>query len=668
MQPAVGTHQARQRIGVGRLQLRELAVLEDHGHHRVLRLQLLEDGGIGRSGGLRALRRWQAQLVEQDLLQLARRTDVELVPDRFEDPRLEPGELLRELLGHGPQRVAVDEHAGHLHPGQDRKQRHLDLTEQSSQTDLVELGQERRSSQQSRERLGGGPPSDRKLLRPRLRGHGSIGQGRLEAVRGKVVDRLGPQRWIEEVAGDQRVAVLPRHLVPALQQLGMQRLQVVTDERAVVAGEPARQWVIATGSQVPGRAVRPGQGDAEQRALDESAAPCGPADADVVTVRRQPGLHLEPVRVVDDDPRVDVLDRPLRVRSRVREAGRAPSPLVHDRRLTGLHHLCRWPRSPKEVEGQLHAAVVVALVGHRRPADGRRQAIDERSELQLAEPLGQGPPVVATRPSRLKVERQRQVGHDPAHLPRGERVVPVLRQPLAELALHLVQALVDGVERPELLEQGNRGLLAHARHAGEVVRGVPLERLVVEHLVRPQPVALRHPVRVVHHRGGDAHPGREQAHVVVHQLQPVEVPRHHDRVDARGRRVLDEGADDVVRLVALGLDDRHAHPGHHLAHDRELAAQVVRHRRPAGLVVGIGDEPEVRPTEIEGDDRVIGLQVRHAAEHDLEESEGSVDQRSVRGRQWRKGEIAAIDEARTVDEHQDRTTIRHGGSLDRSDR
>ena len=139
VQAALRIHQARQRVDVGRLQLRDLPVLEDEADHLVLVAQLLQDRCIGRAAGPRALRRRQRELVEQDRLELARRADVELVPDQRVDPGLEVGERRAELLAHGGERLEVDLDAGLLHPRQHREERHLDLVEQLRQAALLEL-------------------------------------------------------------------------------------------------------------------------------------------------------------------------------------------------------------------------------------------------------------------------------------------------------------------------------------------------------------------------------------------------------------------------------------------------------------------------------------------------------------------------------------------------
>ena len=87
--------------------------------------------------------------------------------------------------------------------------------------------------------------------------------------------------------------------------------------------------------------------------------------------------------------------------------------------------------------------------------------------------------------------------------------------------------------------------------------------------------------------------------MVVHELEPIEVARHDHRVDTRGGGLLRERADDVIGLVARELANRDVHHRRDLADDRELRAQVVRHARPAALVVGIRVEPKLRLPDVE---------------------------------------------------------------------
>ena len=72
--------QLRQRINIGRLELRELAVLEDQTDDRVLLAQRLQRVGVGGVASFCALADRQAQVLEQHLRELLRRAQVELLP------------------------------------------------------------------------------------------------------------------------------------------------------------------------------------------------------------------------------------------------------------------------------------------------------------------------------------------------------------------------------------------------------------------------------------------------------------------------------------------------------------------------------------------------------------------------------------------------------------
>ncbi len=480
-----------------------------------------------------------------------------------------------------------------------------------------------------------------------------IRQRRPEARGRHVVDRLRPERRVDHVAGDERVEEpAPELDATVRRQRHHQLLQVVADAPRLRAGEPLRQPLDGDARRVarhvPARPVRARERDPEEAASERPAGAHRPAKADRVAVRLEPRRQLVHLLGAADDPRVHVLDRAGRIRERVGAR-------------SDLGGGIRWRLAAEQVEAELEAALRVLL---RRVVAGRgdarrRQPVDQRPELELAEALRDRPPVVSARARLLQAELDGQVDHDAADLARHERRLAMLGQPVAELALHLVEMLVDAVEGAELLEEAARGLLPHPRHPGDVVRGVALERLVVEHLVGAEAVALRDPRLVVDHRRRDAHPGRQQPHVVVDELEPVEVAGDDHRVDARGGGLLRERADDVIGLVARELADRDVHHRRDLADDRELRAQVVRHARPAALVVGIRVEPKLRLADVERHDRVVRLHVLHAAQDDLEEAEDGVHERAVGERQRRQREVAAVHQARPVDEHEERSSVGH---------
>ena len=87
----LGMDEARQQVGIGRLQLGELAPVEDAGGERVAACrELVEDIGAGRPGaGLGLLAAGQAELAEEDIAQLLGRADVEVFAGEFVDLALQ---------------------------------------------------------------------------------------------------------------------------------------------------------------------------------------------------------------------------------------------------------------------------------------------------------------------------------------------------------------------------------------------------------------------------------------------------------------------------------------------------------------------------------------------------------------------------------------------------
>ena len=81
--------QLGKRVEVGRLQLRQLAPVLDLLDDRMLAANRLEHARVGREPGLAAPLLRQAELVEEDLRQLLRRADGELLPRQLPDLALQ---------------------------------------------------------------------------------------------------------------------------------------------------------------------------------------------------------------------------------------------------------------------------------------------------------------------------------------------------------------------------------------------------------------------------------------------------------------------------------------------------------------------------------------------------------------------------------------------------
>ena len=155
--PTVGRDLEQQSLAVGAAQLLDLAVLQQRADElRPLVLQLLQRRRVGRRAGLRLLDRDEPVLAEQDLAQLDRRVDVEvLVPGDHPQVVAQPcrvgGQLLVQLL----EERTVDGDADVLHPGEDDDERVLDRRVQRRHALLVEQRRDRLDEGGDRQRVAG---------------------------------------------------------------------------------------------------------------------------------------------------------------------------------------------------------------------------------------------------------------------------------------------------------------------------------------------------------------------------------------------------------------------------------------------------------------------------------------------------------------------------------
>ena len=91
VEAAVGRQEHRQRLDIRRPQLRVDAPFEELVDHRVRRSKVLEHRGVGREARLRSPALRQVELEEEDLLELLRAAEIELVADVVVDLRLRDG-------------------------------------------------------------------------------------------------------------------------------------------------------------------------------------------------------------------------------------------------------------------------------------------------------------------------------------------------------------------------------------------------------------------------------------------------------------------------------------------------------------------------------------------------------------------------------------------------
>ena len=188
----------RQRLDVGRAQLRVDPPLEQLVDHRVRRAQLLEHRRVGRVAGLRPLALGQVELEEQDLLELLGAAEVELVADVDVDLLPRAG---RSRRANSRSRTPSASRSSATPTASIRARTGMSGSSTSrnsrSRLDLVEPALERLADGQRGQRLEPGPGRRRQLGRRR--------QDLVEVLGDDVGDRLAAQRGVEDVGRDLRV-------------------------------------------------------------------------------------------------------------------------------------------------------------------------------------------------------------------------------------------------------------------------------------------------------------------------------------------------------------------------------------------------------------------------------------------------------------------------------
>ena len=264
-----------------------------------------------------------------------------------------------------------------------------------------------------------------------------------------------------------------------------------------------------------------------------------------------------------------------------------------------------WPRVSAASTASAPLAAGPALPGTGSPSapasssSSRRDQtvfISKRSKVAAAWARSQAPSV-----RWVDVDVERHVAHERDDARVGARQLLVLGQVLAQLRRLLVEVGENPVEVAVLGQQLGRGLLPHARNAGQVVRRVAAQRGQQHVLRRRHPAALEDARLVVERVVADAALVVEHAHPgVLHELEAVAVARDDDHLGLALDRLGGQRGQDVVGLEARRLDHRDGQRLHDLADHVELRWQQPRRLRPARLVVLEDLVAEGGPGGVEG--------------------------------------------------------------------
>ena len=238
----------------------------------------------------------------------------------------------------------------------------------------------------------------------------------------------------------------------------------------------------------------------------------------------------------------------------------------------------------------------------------------------------------------------------------------VLAQRVAGLAAHLVHAVDQLVEGPELADPLLRRLLPHPRDAREVVARVAPQRREVGVLLGRERVALHDLLGRVAHEVGHALARVEHRDVGADQLERVAVARTDRHAHARGHGLRGERRDDVVGLVALDREHRDREHPQDVLDEVDLAAELVGRRGPVGLVGRERLGPEGLPRDVERHRDVRRLLVAQQVDEHGREAVDGVRRLARRGAEVlrRQGEERPVGQRVPVEQQQTSAPARRG--------
>ena len=677
--PRRAVDQLGQRLDIGRKQFLHAPVFEDQIDDPVFageRLEVVLVGaellGLGHLGLL-----GNAHFPEKHLAQLARRVDVQV---RFAhlgaDRRLQFREFAVQLDGIDRQRFGVDPHARHLDVGQHGDHRLLDLEIEVLEADLLDHGVERLLELQRHIGILGGVLLDafdvhkvhRQLLRAFADERFDLDGLVIEVFLRKgvhVVARLG----IEQVVEDHRVvhAAPDRDAQPA--QHHQVELDVLPDlgDLLILEQRPHDLRILGRillqerhvprferfhGERQPDDAVVE---DVETRGLGVETEFGVSADRGDHLAQLRGSFHK---RVLVGRrlgrPELYRLGFGLKfghrnlLRRRKRHDG-----VAEQIALSRQRGLLRRGRLGAGHLRQLGLRLLARTFGKRLGGCEVRQIVHKSLEIQFGEDPAQLVDMRVANREVLLAERDRHVEADGRQALGQPQVVGPPGDLLALLSGNFADILQNVFHRSPLPDQFAGDLLADARDAGNIVRGIAPQRKDVAHQLRVvDAVLLADGLAVDDLDAALGAPLFVDAAVVAHQLAVILVGRHHIDVVTGFDTLLRKGSDHVVGFVTRHFENRNAHRVEHPFHVGYRKQDVLGGFGTVGLVFRKNVAAEAAALGIERHAQQIGpfafldvAQELHEAEH-----HGGVHPLAVTHRTAQKGIVILENQRIGVDQ------------------
>ena len=677
--PRRAVDQLGQRLDIGRKQFLHAPVFEDQIDDPVFAGEQLEVVLVGAEllglGHLGLL--GNAHFPEKHLAQLARRVDVQVRFARLgADRRLQFREFAVQLDGIDRQRFGVDPHARHLNVGQHGDHRLLDLEIEVLEADLLDHGVERLLELQRHIGILGGVLLDafdvhkvhRQLLRAFADERFDLDGLVIEVFLRKgvhVVARLG----IEQVVEDHRVvhAAPDRDAQPA--QHHQVELDVLPDlgDLLILEQRPHDLRILGRillqerhvprferfhGERQPDDAVVE---DVETRGLGVETEFGVSADRGDHLAQLRGSFHK---RVLVGRrlgrPELYRLGFGLKfghrnlLRRRKRHDG-----VAEQIALSRQRGLLRRGRLGAGHLRQLGLRLLARTFGKRLGGCEVRQIVHKSLEIQFGEDPAQLVDMRVANREVLLAEGDRHVEADGRQALGQPQVVGPPGDLLALLPGNFADILQNVFHRSPLPDQFAGDLLADARDAGNIVRGIAPQRKDVAHQLRVvDAVLLADGLAVDDLDAALGAPLFVDAAVVAHQLAVILVGRHHIDVVTGFDTLLRKGSDHVVGLVTRHFENRNAHRVEHPFHVGYRKQDVLGGFGTVGLVFRKDVAAEAAALGIERHAQQIGpfafldvAQELHEAEH-----HGGVHPLAVTHRTAQKGIVILENQRIGVDQ------------------
>ena len=631
----------RKGIDVGRFEFAEGAVFEDLVDDRVGVLETLEHILIDGVAGLGLAPGRQLQLFEEERRNLLGGVDIELAADERVDILLALPETRADLLGEIMQVGDVDGDPGALHVHEHGDERHLDFPKQRVLPLVGDLWGKQVGEHPGRLDIAAGVLGDllggndvhRQLLAAVADQRLDLGHLHPEASERQILE--AERRLAEEIGGDHRVELEP----PDREAGTLEHLQVVL----AVVGDRAVRGVGEDRAQHPADIVERHAAEAGVGDRDVGAFARGDCDRDADEARDH--------RV--DGGRLDV----DRVPRRGGDAGGERLQLRDGGDEGALRR-----RAFHSGSGSRR----VRRRGLRRRRRRLGQLVHEGAELQIAEERDRSLAIVGGDVRPLGVEGDLEITDDRRQCLRGAGDVDVLGQRLLRpRRCHLRDAGQNRLQIAELGDQVGGGLFADAGDAGNVVRRVAHQRLVVGNQLRREAVALVDGIAVVDAEITEAFDaGEHRDDMVVDELQQVAVPGDDDHLVAVAGAGAGEAADDIVGLVPGPLVDRDVEGIDQLADAPDLLDKVGWGLGARRLVAVEGLVAK-GAAAFERHRDVLGVVRLDDVEEHRREAEDGVRLLALLGHhRCGDGVVGAEEETEAIDQHQTRP---HGAMIIRHD-